>query len=88
MKITRRQLKRIIQEEKAKLIREANMDGTISDDEEFLEEELLEYVEIQIDEIVQFIQIESKKIGGDFRGPGIKARAMSLLKSKIGKLRG
>ena len=88
MKLSKRQLKRIIQEEKAKLIREANMDGTISDDEEFLEEELLEYVEIQIDEIVQFIQIESKKIGGDFRGPGIKARAMSLLKSKIGKLRG
>jgi hypothetical protein len=45
-------------------------------------------VEIQIDEIIQFIQLESKKIGGDFRGPGIKARAMSLLKSKIGKLRG
>jgi hypothetical protein len=88
MKLSKTQLKKIIQEEQRKLIREANMDGTISDDEDFLEDQLLEYVEIQIDEIIQFIQLESKKIGGDFRGPGIKARAMSLLKSKIGKLRG
>lgn len=83
MKISKRQLKRIIKEEQRKLIREANMDGTYSDDEDFLEGQLLEYVEIQIDEIVQFIELESEKIGGGFRGPAIKARALSLLKSKI-----
>lgn len=83
MKLSKRQLKRIIKEEQEKLVREANMDGTFSDDEDFLEDQLLEYVEITIDELVQFIELESKKIGGGFRGPAIKARALSLLKSKI-----
>lgn len=85
MKITKRQFKRIIKEEQEKLIREANMDGTYSDGEDFLEDQLLEYVEMQIDEIVQFIELESEKIGGGFRGPAIKARALSLLKSLIPK---
>ena len=56
MKISKRQLKRIIKEEQEKLVREANMDGTFSDDEDFLEDQLLEYVEITIDELVQFIE--------------------------------
>ena len=87
MKITRRQIRRIIREEKAQLLSEANLDGTISDDEEFLEDELLGYVEIQIDELIQFIALESEKIGGDFRGPGIKARALSLAKGKLKRIR-
>ena len=41
MKLTKRQLKQIVKEEKAKLVSEANPDGTISADEEELEEELV-----------------------------------------------
>ena len=41
MKITKRQLRRIIKEEKAKLVREMNPDGTISDDEDIQREEFL-----------------------------------------------
>ena len=87
MKITKRQLKRIIKEEKAKLVLEANPDGTISDDEEDLEDDLMMELEIEIDRLIQMIRIESDKIGGGFRGPGIRARAMKLLLNKIREAR-
>lgn len=85
MKITKNQLRRIIKEEKAKLFLEANPDGTISDDEEFLEEQLLQYAEIKINELIQYVRLESEKIGGGFRGPGIKAR---VYKEMANMLRG
>lgn len=87
MKISKRQLKRIIKEEKAKLVLEANPDGTISDDEEDLEDDLMMELEIEIDRLIQMIRIESDKIGGGFRGPGIRARAMKLLLNKIREAR-
>ena len=52
MKISKRQLKRIIKEEKAKLVLEANPDGTISDDEEELEDELAADVMIERDNLI------------------------------------
>lgn len=85
MKITKNQLRRIIKEEKAKLFLEANPDGTISDDEEFLEEQLLQYAEIKINELIQYVRLEAEKIGGEFRGPGIKAR---VYKEMANMLRG
>ncbi len=83
MKITKRQLQRIIKEEKAKLVLEANPDGTISGDEEELEDDLMMEIEIEIDRWIQMVRIESENIGGGFRGPGIKARALKLLADKI-----
>ena len=83
MIITKRQLKRIIKEEKAKLVLEANPDGTISDNEEDLEGDLMRELEIEISRLIQKIRVESDKIGGGFRGPGIRARAMKLLLKKI-----
>ena len=77
MRESKRRIRRIVQE--------ANMDGTISDDEDFLEDQLLEYVEIEIDELIQFIEIESEKIGGDFRAPAIRQRAISLVKGKLNR---
>ena len=87
MKISKRQLKRIIKEEKAKLVLEANPDGTISDDEEDLEDDLMMELEIAIDRLIQMIRVESDKIGGGFRGPGIRARAIKLLLNKIREAR-
>ena len=83
MKISKKQLERIIKEERAKLVLEANPDGTISGDEEDLEEDLMMEIEIEIDRLIELVRIESDKIGGGFRGPGIRARALKLLASKI-----
>lgn len=83
MKITKRYLERIIKEEKARLVREMNPDGTISADEEEARDDFMADVEMQIDELVNFINTSSADIGGGFRGPGIKAEAYELLLSKI-----
>jgi len=83
MKITKRQLKRIINEEKARLVREMNPDGTISDDEDEARENFLADVEIQIDELIQYVLSASEQIGGPFRGPGIRHEAFRLIAEKI-----
>ena len=83
MKITKRQLKRIIKEEKAKLVLEANPDGTISADEEDLEEKLAMEVLMELDNLIQQVKEESRRIGGGFRGPGIKSRIFSEMKRMI-----
>ena len=83
MKVTKRQLKRIIKEEKAKLVLEANPDGTVSDDEEELEEELAMEVLMELDNLIQQVKEESRRIGGGFRGPGIKSRIFSEMKRMI-----
>ena len=78
MKITKRQLRRIIKEEKAKLLSEVNPDGTISDDEDNERDLLMAEVEEQMEELVRFIQMEAERIGGGFRSPGIKKQAYRL----------
>ena len=83
MKITKRQLRRIIKEEKQRLIIEMNPDGTVSDDEEEAEINLMMQVEMEIDELIQLIAAEAAGIGGPFRRAGIKARALRLLADKI-----
>jgi hypothetical protein len=87
MKITKRQLKRIIKEEKAKLVREMNPDGTISDDEDIQREEFLAEVGEQIDELIDFVHQSSERIGGGFRSPGIRAQAKELMLAKIQGMR-
>tara|TARA_E500000331_G_C16980473_1_gene593314 strand:- start:201 stop:494 length:294 start_codon:yes stop_codon:yes gene_type:complete len=83
MKITKRQLQRIIKEEKQKLINEMNPDGTVSADEDDLEDDLMMDIEMEIDRLIQNIRIQAEEIGGGFRGPGIRARALKLLADKI-----
>ena len=82
MKITKRQLRRIIKEEKARLVLEMKPDGTISDDEEELEDELLQEVVRDLEGLVARVHIQAERIGGPFRSPGIKSRvfkAMAML---------
>ena len=43
------------------------------------------YAEIKINELIQYVRLEAEKIGGEFRGPGIKAR---VYKEMANMLRG
>ena len=83
MKLSKRQLRRIIKEEKTKLVLEANPDGTISDDEEEMEDELTSDVMIELDNLIAQVREEAMRIGGDFRGPGIRARIFSEMRAMI-----
>jgi len=74
MKITKRQLRRIIKEEKARLA-EANPDGTVSDNEDAEIFVFFADVEERIEELAQFIVMDSERIGGRFRGTGLRKRA-------------
>ena len=79
MKITKRQLKRIIKEEKEKILLEMNPDGTISDDELDLEDELAEEVIRDLEGLIARVHIQAERIGGDFRSPGIKSRVFKAM---------
>ncbi len=83
MKITKRQLRRIIKEEKSRLVREMNPDGTISDDEDEMSADFLAEVEMQTDELIEFIRISAERIGGGFRSPGIRKEALRLMAEKV-----
>lgn len=84
MKITKRQLKRIIKEEKRKIISETNPDGTVSAGEKGERDDLIMHVEMQINELLDHVISESERIGGRFRGPGIKQLAIALMSDIIG----
>ena len=64
MKVTKRQLRRIIKEEKAKILSEKNPDGTISDNEDNERYLLMAEVEEKLNEILDYIISESERIGG------------------------
>ena len=83
MKITKRQLRRIIREEKEKMLSEMNPDGTISADENKARQDLMDHVEMKLNELLDHIINESERIGGGFRGPGIKKQAFRLLADMI-----
>ena len=83
MKISKRQLKRIIKEEKAKLVLEANPDGTVSADEEELEDDLATDILMELDNLIQQVREEAMRIGGGFRGPGIKSRIYTEMRKMI-----
>jgi len=87
MKITKRQLKQIIKEEKSKLILEMRSDGTISDDEEDERAALIEYVENEISKLVRYTMQEADRIGGSFRAPGIKAEALKAIANAVHRAR-
>ena len=83
MKITKRQLKRIIKEEKARLVREMNPDGTISDDEDQQREELNGEVAEQTAELIDFIHASADRIGGGMRSPGIRRQAQEIMLAMV-----
>lgn len=99
MKITKRQLKRIIKEEKQKLIREQgvippreeHVDTYYDDDayghggdEETAEETILMNVEVEIDNLIQYINEETEDIEG---GASIRRSAFYLALEKIHQAR-
>ncbi len=84
MKVSKRQLRKIIKEEKQKLVREMNPDGTVSDNEDEEREDLMTHVELTLNELLDHIISESERIGGGFRGPGIKQAAFTLMSDMIG----
>ena len=86
MKITKRQLKRIIAEEKQRLA-EVNPDGTISADEEDREEELEDEILRELDNLIQAVRAEAAEIGGSFRAPGIRARIFRQMADMIHRAR-
>jgi len=91
MNLTSKQVRKIIREELSKLesqdtkktVSEANPDGTISGDEDNERSLLMAEVEEQLNEILDYIITESQRIGGPFRGPGIKKQAFRLLADMI-----
>ena len=105
MKITKRQLRRIIkentsfspmksiasaatrqtikQQRSGRAIVEANPDGTVSADEEDEEHALMSHIEGELADLMRMIDEEAERIGGGFRSPGIKARALRLLADVI-----
>ena len=83
MNITRRQLRRIIKEEKEKMLSEMNPDGTISADEDNERAIFMADVEEQAEELVRFIQMEAERIGGGFRSPGIRREALRIVADVI-----
>ena len=83
MRITKKQLRRIIKEEKARLVLEMNPDGTISEDEDEQRMDLLAHAEITIDELIQHVLDEADRIGGSFRSPGIRQEVFKLMADKI-----
>ena len=87
MKISKRQLRRIINEEKQRLVKEANPDGTVSDDEDGERDDLMMSVEMQMDELIEYIQTMAYTIGGPYRAPGIKAEAFRRIADKMHKVR-
>ena len=66
---------------------EKKPDGTISDDEEEREEDLMANVEVAIDDLISMIKKEANEIGGSFRSPGIESRVAKLIKAKLQKAR-
>ena len=73
-------LKRYLAEGK---LGEANLDGTISSDEEDREDMLMADIESSIDDLLSMAKEESYNIGGEFRGPGIWDRVKNLIKLKL-----
>ena len=69
------------------LVSEKKADGTISDDEEEREEDLMANVEVAIDDLIAMIKKEANDIGGSFRSPGIEHRVSKLIKAKLQKAR-
>jgi len=78
-------LKQVAKLEEINGLVEANADGTISDDEDDAVENMLVDVEYMVDELVNYIKVETEKIGGRFRAPGMEAQCLKLVKETFKK---
>ena len=89
MKITKRQLNKMIREERGRLMRlnEANADGTVSGNEDAEVRILMADIEEQLEELIQFAVEESNRIGGQFRGPRIRKRALRMMSELLHEYR-
>ena len=83
MKITKKQLKRIVREERIRLLKEVNPDGTISADEDNERELLMIEVEERLNELLDYVISEADRIGGGFRSPGIRKEAFRLMANMV-----
>jgi hypothetical protein len=68
-------------------ITEANSDGTISDDEDELMDDLMGTIEATIDDLIADSRDKAYEIGGGFRGPGNVDRIKKLLVAKVKKMK-
>ena len=82
--LTISELRKMIQKD---VLLEMNPDGTISDDEDNERDLLMAEVEEQVEELIMFIQMEAQRIGGGFRGPGIKRQAYKLVAQMLREAR-
>jgi|TARA_B100000767_G_scaffold255675_1_gene262031 hypothetical protein len=68
-------------------ITEAKSDGTISDDEDELMDDLMGTIEATIDDLIADSREKAYEIGGSFRGPGNVDRIKKLLVAKVKKMK-
>ena len=66
---------------------EAKSDGTISDDEDELMEDLMGTIEAAIDDLIANSRDKAYEIGGGFRGPGNVDKIKKLLIAKVKKMK-
>lgn len=66
---------------------EAKADGTISDDEDELMDDLMGNIEAAIDDLIADSRDKAYEIGGSFRGPGNVDRIKKLLVAKVKKMK-
>ena len=71
----------------ATTVTEANSDGTISDDEDELMDDLMGTIEAAIDDLIADSRDKAYEIGGSFRGPGNVDRIKKLLVAKVKKMK-
>ena len=64
-------------------VTEANPDGTISPNEDKEMNELLDFVDEKMQEIFYEAEMETKRIGGQFRQPGYKSQVIKLMEKLI-----
>ena len=65
------------------LLKEMNPDGTISPNEDKEMDELLDFIEERMQEVFYEAEMETKRIGGQFRQPGYKQQVIKLMEKLI-----
>ena len=68
-------------------VAEAKSDGTISDDEDELMDDLMGTIEAAIDDLIANSRDKAYEIGGSFRGPGNVDKIKKLLIAKVKKMK-
>jgi len=80
MKITKRQLRQIIREERSRQLGEANADGTYSPNEREEFDLLMEDARAACVQVYLEFFTKADQLGGSFRSPGYRKRLLSMFK--------